>query len=348
LVACGALLLGACSSSGDGEDVASGDSQTDDTSGTSTSTTVGDGPATGDPLPSPGCGTSEVTAVTEQERTLDVGGTPRRYLQTVPEAHDGETPVPVVLDFHGLLEGAEIHSQMSQYSPLAQEEGFVAIFPHGSGEPVRWDANPNSADNQDLAYFDAMMDQLGSELCIDTSRIYATGLSYGAIMLSMLMCTRADEFAAVAPLSGLSNTDPCASPQPLPILAYHGTDDPILLFNGGFDLGAIPGMGEGATATTRPPADLDGEGYPATVAIWAERNGCEPEPTDTEVTPEVIHRVYNCPEGADVESYIIVGGGHAWPGSEFSKGIEQIVGHTTFDIDATAASWEFFQRFQLK
>ena len=83
------------------------------------------------------------------------------------------------------------------------------------------------------------------------------------------------------------------------------------------------------------------------MAAWAEKNGCDPEPTDTNVSETVVHRVHDCPEGGDVEFFIIVGGGHSWPGSEFSKSIENIVGPTTFDIDATRESWEFFQRFQL-
>ena len=113
-------------------------------------------------------------------------------------------------------------------------------------------------------------------------------------------------------------------------------------------MSAIPGFApEGAgPAPTLPPADLDGEGYPAYVATWAERNGCDPEPTDTELTPAVTHRVFDCPDGADVEFYIVVGGGHSWPGSEFSKSIGQIVGPTTFDIDATADGWAFLEQFR--
>ena len=87
-------------------------------------------------------------------------------------------------------------------------------------------------------------------------------------------------------------------------------------------------------------------GYPATVAAWAERNGCGPEPTDTEVTSEVVHRVYDCPAGADVEFYIVLGGGHSWPSSEFSESIGDIVGKTTFDIDATRDAWAFLSQFR--
>jgi polyhydroxybutyrate depolymerase len=156
----------------------------------------------------------------------------------------------------------------------------------------------------------------------------------------------ADRFAAVAPVAGLQAPEGCDPSRPMPVISYHGTADPILKFNGGVDLGSISGGGDGAPTTTLPP-DLDGPGYPANVAAWAARNGCDPEPSDTELTETVIHRVYDCPADAAVELYIVVGGGHAWPGSEFSAGIGDVVGPTTMDIDATELSWAFFQRFQL-
>lgn len=299
-----------------------------------------------EPVPSAGCGSSEVAAVSEEQRTLAVGDLERRYLLTVPGAHDGEQPLPIVFDFHGLMEGAEIHAGMSQYSALAEEEGFVAVFPNGTGEPVRWNANPNADPNIDIEFFDAMVEQLGNELCIDTSRVYSTGLSNGAMFTSALICSRGEVLAAAAPVAGIDFFDGCEPSRAVPVVAFHGTEDPILLFNGGVDLGMIPGMddGEGSTNTSRP-VDLNGEGYPAEVAAFAESNGCAPEPTDTEVTAEVIHRVYDCPDGADVEFFIVVGGGHSWPGSEFSESIGDVVGYTTFDIDATREAWEFMSRF---
>ena len=52
---------------------------------------------------------------------------------------------------------------------------------------------------------------------------------------------------------------------------------------------------------------------------------------------------YRCPKRADVELYRIEGGGHTWPGSEFSRAIESVVGPTTFSINADDAMWTFFQ-----
>jgi polyhydroxybutyrate depolymerase len=346
------LLLAGCGGDSDDDPASSGDATTTtavEGSGGSTEDTGSSeptGPA--EPVASAGCGTSTAEAAVEEEHTLEVRGTERRYLLTTPSAHDGETPLPVVLDFHGLMEGAEVHATMTQWSALAEEEGVVAVFPHGTGDPVRWDVGLDAEANDDLAYTDAVLAEVGQALCIDESRVYATGLSNGAMMTSVLLCARADVIAAAAPVAGLSDLEGCDPARPVPLVTFHGTADPILLFNGGVDTSAIPGGGDDdAPTTTQPEADLDGEGYPAAAAAFAERNGCDPEPTDTEVTDEVLHRVYDCPAGADVEFYVVVGGGHSWPGSDFSKAIVDIVGPTTFDVDATADAWEFLQQFTL-
>ena len=94
--------------------------------------------------------------------TLDVGGTSRRYLVSAP-AWDGDDPLPLVVDFHGLAEGAEVHAQMSQLGPMAVDEGFVAVFPHGTGQPVRWDSRPDPAANADLAYVTALLDSIEAD-----------------------------------------------------------------------------------------------------------------------------------------------------------------------------------------
>jgi len=281
-------------------------------------------------VPSAGCGVSTAGPDTEVRHDLEVDGLARWYLRTTPSAHDGTTPIPLVLDFHGLAEGAQIHTLMSAFSPVAEREGFAVAFPQGRFSPVRWDADASSDPNLDIDFVHAMLDQIESDLCIDLSRVYASGLSYGAFFTSLLACKMSDRFAAVAPVAGILAHTPCPSTRPVPVITFHGTADPILPFN----------LGDG-------PVDLNGTGFPANVASWAERNGCDPDATDTDVTDEVIHRVYDCPAGADVEFYIVLGGGHAWPGSAFSQAIASVVGYTTMDISATELAWSFFQRFQL-
>jgi polyhydroxybutyrate depolymerase len=344
LLAVVALLLAGCA---DDSDEAGGDDRGAETAPTTTTEDADTTPDEPEPRPSSGCEAEAPGPVVEEERTLTVGDTDRRYLLSVPSSHDGAEPLPVVLSFHGLMEGADVHTVMTQYSTLAEEDGFVAVFPHGTGDPVRWNTDLDADTNDDLAYFDAVLEQIASELCIDESRVYSTGLSNGAMFTSLLVCLRADVLAAAAPVAGITHTDGCEPSQPVPIVSFHGTEDQILLFNGGVNPSAVPGFGgdDAAPTTTAPPIDLDGEGYPASVAAFADRNGCDPDPEDTELTDEVLHRVYRCPSAADVEFYMVIGGGHSWPSSEFSQAIGEIVGMTTFDIDATRDAWEFMSRF---
>jgi polyhydroxybutyrate depolymerase len=298
--------------------------------------------------PSPGCADPRPDEVVDEHVDLDVDGTPRSFLLTAPGAAR-EEPLPLVVDLHGLMEGAQIHSAHSGLGEYGLGEGFISVFPQGTGDPLRWDLGTGDQ-NADVAYIDAVLDHVGETRCVDEARVYATGLSNGAMMTSVLTCERADRFAAVAPVGGITAPEPCEQARPVPIRTTHGTVDPILLFNGGIgDLSSF--LGDDAapeSPTTTAATDLNGDGYPATVAEWADRNGCEGAPDDERVGNSVLHRTYDCPEGADVEFYIVEGGGHTWPGSEFSRNIESITGPTTFEIDWNELAWEFFQRFALE
>ncbi|HKY16244.1 MAG TPA: PHB depolymerase family esterase [Microthrixaceae bacterium] len=336
-----AIALNAgCSGSGDDRADA-----TDDTVVEPTSTV-----AASRPRPSPGCAKAEATPAVANDRLyLDVDGDERSYLVTAPAGRGA--PMPLVLDIHGLAEGAEIHSVMTGYGELATEEGFVVAFPQAEGELLDWDADPRLDPNPDIAYINDLIDQLGEDFCLDLSRVYATGLSYGAIMSSLLACQMDDRIAAIVAMAGLATWGDCVPDRPVPMMAFHGTDDPIILFGGGVDLSGVLGGDDEpeapSTTTSLPAPDLDGPGFPADVATWAERNGCDPTPTERELSPEVVERTYDCPDGTDVVSIVVLGGGHAWPGSEFSASIESIVGHTTFDVDATRDGWDFLKRHRL-
>jgi polyhydroxybutyrate depolymerase len=304
--------------------------------------------AAADPVASSGCGASTATATDLERRTLP--GSDRWYLLTVPPAHDGATPLPLVLDLHGLSEGADIHARVSGMGAYAAQHGFIAVLPSGTGEPVHWEVGLDRAGNADLAFLDQLLDQLEADLCVDTSRVYATGLSNGALLSSTIACTMADRVAAVAPVAGVAHPTRCSPDRPVPVLTFHGTADPILLFNGGVGtrLGRVLG-GEDAPAEEEPipEADLDGAGFPAAAADWAAANGCGDVPVESTPTPSVIVRTWDCPAGADVEFVILVDGGHSWPGSALLQGVEQIVGPTDMSVDATDMIWRFFQRFAL-
>jgi polyhydroxybutyrate depolymerase len=336
-----ALVAAACSGDDDGGGASAGGDGGGDAGAT---TTVAAAAA----VPSAGCEAGATEQADLAETTMPVGGVERRWLLSAPAWAEGDDPLPLVLDFHGLAEGADVHAGMTQLGPLGVEEGFVTAFPHGTGNPVMWDVDPVVADNADLAYVTALLDRVEEEHCIDTSRVYATGLSNGAMMASTVACALSDRIAAIAPVAGVELPEGCSPTHPMPVLAFHGTADPILLFNGG--VGAIPGItsdAESAAPTTLPPPELEGPGYPDTVRRWAELVGCEDTFEDEQVSETVIRRSWDCPAEAPVEFVIVEGGGHSWPSSEFSRSIEDFVGPTTFDIDASREAWEFMSRFTL-
>lgn len=335
-----AVVAGACTS-----DTNAADAEASERLPGGDSSTTTDAPTT-TAAPAATC-TPSGAAGELQQRDLSTDTEDRWYLLSAPESESAE--LPLVIDFHGLAEGAETHSNMSQFSALATSENFLVAFPNGTREPVSWRVGPDTvgADvDLDLAFVAALIDDVAADHCVDRSRIYATGLSNGAMMSSYLACARSDVFAAVAPIAGVTAFTDCEGSRAVPMMGIHGTADPILLFNGG--VGDIAGALDGGTVDgVADASDLDGPGYPAAAAAWAQRNGCEPDYTDTEVTDTVIHRVWTCPDDADVEFYIVMGGGHSWPGSDFSAAIESVVGPTTFDIDATQLAWDFVSRFSL-
>jgi polyhydroxybutyrate depolymerase len=327
--------------------------------------------ATGAPIPSAGCRSAPSAAVSNQRQNLTVDGVPRWYLITTPspstpsptltrtasatQKAGASIPRPLVVDFHGLAEGAVLHSATSMFGALGQADGFVAVFPNGTGSPVRWNTTDQAMTNPDLEFVTALLAQVESTQCIDTSRVYASGFSDGSYMVSLLACTMSNRFAAIGAVSGLQLDKPCHTTRRVPIITFHGTADPILYFNGGVGTALLQhllGGGGSAsnastTTTTTQPVRLHGPGVPATVQAWALKDGCSPKSTDTRIASQVILRTYRCPTTTSVAFYIILGGGHAWPGSQVSQSISKITGFTTFQINATDKMWSFFQRFQL-
>jgi polyhydroxybutyrate depolymerase len=328
--------------------------------------------AAGPPTPSPGCSAAPEPAVTNQPVHLTVAGMDRYYLLTTPapstpsptptptKSATAGTPVPrpLVVDIHGLAEGASVHAITTQFGALGQKDGFVAVFPNGTGNPVQWNTTDQTKSNPDLEFITALLQQVESTQCIDMSRVYASGLSDGSFMVSLLACTMSNSFAAIGAVSGLQLPKPCHTTRSVPIITFHGTADPILYFNGGVGVGLLkslfgtsgtpsPSASTSTTTTTTQPAKLHGRGVPATVQGWAVKDGCNPKSTDTRLSSQVIRRTYVCPPKTNVLFYIIVGGGHAWPGSKFSQQISKITGLTTFQINATTTMWAFFQQFRL-
>lgn len=299
--------------------------------------------------PSTGCEAGPGAAASSGDQTLSVGGEERRYLRHLPPAHDGATPVPLVVDLHGYIEGAVIHARHTGLSGFGDQAGFVTVTPQGQGPVPFWTIG---FDDPDVEFVGALLDAEEASLCLDTNRIFVTGLSNGAFLTSAVACVLEDRIAAVAPVAGVLDLEGCEPDRAVPVVAFHGTDDEFVPYDGGWgpavdELPAADGSGE-TLEESGDLEDLDGAGsVPAVMAAWAGRNGCGTEPDEEMVAEDVTRLSYDCPAGATTELYRIEGGGHSWPGSEFSARIEDVVGTTTFSIDANEVMWAFFEAHPL-
>jgi polyhydroxybutyrate depolymerase len=260
-------------------------------------------------------------------------GDTRRYLLFVPGTYDPATPTPLVISLHGFVEWPAHQMQISRWNDLAQEQGFLVVYPEGTGFPRRWRAGGWRGDTApDVRFIADLIDALAADYNLDRSRVYTNGLSNGGGMSYLLGCALADRIAAVGGVAGafVYPLEDCAPSRPVPMIVFHGTADPIVPYAGG----------EVRDSQRRLPV------IPEWVAARAALNGCHPAPEATPASGSVSgFRYTECDEGAEVDFYTIEGGGHTWPGGEPLP--EWLTGPTSKDIDATRVMWEFFQRFSI-
>ena len=202
--------------------------------------------AGGSPLPGAGgappaqtCpATSALQPGSTTNGTLQFGGASRTYIVHVPASYTGKTPVPLVTDYHGILLNNAIQQSISGWQAKSDQEGFIVAWPNGID--AAWNVGPcctTSRTVDDVGFAKAVVQQIESQACIDTKRVYATGYSMGGGMSLDLACNAADVFAAIAPaafdLMDASNNWPCHPSRPISIVDFRSMGDPIVPYAGG-------------------------------------------------------------------------------------------------------------------
>jgi polyhydroxybutyrate depolymerase len=172
-------------------------------------------------------------------------------------------------------------------------------------------------------------------------------------MTSAVACAMADRVAAVAPVAGIREIQGCRPSRPVPVVAFHGTADQFVTYDGGLGSGAanLPapdGSGRKLGETEGFKDAPKGKSIPQITAGWAKRNGCTGIPSQSKPAVDTTLFTYHCPANADVELYRITDGGHAWPGSPLSAAVSGIVGRTTMLISANEIIWKFFEEHPLR
>lgn len=263
-----------------------------------------------------GCGTSWASGpvrvpVVSQGSTRDV-------LVYVPAGYDPTRPTPLVLNLHGSGSRGEEQLASSKLAATADAHGFLVAVPDAGiphdqgfvwnipGVPTVSGALPGPDAADDVAFTGALIDTLAARMCVDTARVYATGLSGGGRMASWLGCALADRIAAIAPVVGLragradeddeSEVDPatCRPSRAIPVLTFAGAQDRTNPIAGG----------EGARW---------GYSMHAAEQRWATINACADAPFVRWIDHDTYAEGYTgCRDGADVTAQVDVAGEHNW------------------------------------
>jgi polyhydroxybutyrate depolymerase len=227
----------------------------------------------------------------------------------------------------------------------ADEAGFIAVYPNGTGTHslLLWNggnrggsAMQNSVD--DVAFINTLLDDLMRAYPVDAQRVYATGISNGAVMAYRLAAELPDRIAAIAPVSGSLGTEIRQPKRPVSVLHFHGTMDEFIPFKGG--------KGQRSIISGTVFRSVDDS-----IQVWVKANGCDENPkidflskSGDEMT--VTRKTYGAgKDGTEVVLVVIEGGGHTWPGM---RSPAKTLGKSALNISANDLMWEFFQNHKLK
>jgi polyhydroxybutyrate depolymerase len=268
-------------------------------------------------------------AAGQSTETFDFEGQARTYQLYVPAAYDGTRPVPVVFNFHGYGSNAVQEMIYGNFKPLADRDDFLIVALDGQGASRHFNLVGERGLQNDIAATEALLDHIVATFCVDPKRVYSTGMSDGGAMTSFVACNTHNRFAAFGAVTVALFLPNCGAPASTAFLAFKGTDDPVVPFEGG------------------PIHCCGGISLPAasdSMAQWAAHDGCAVAFKDERLGTEVRQRTWTgCQPGGEIVFYIIDGGGHTWPGS---IPIAQY-GMTTNQIDASATIWDFFKAHPL-
>ena len=256
-------------------------------------------------------------------------GIQREFYLNVP--NNLEVNPALVFAFHGWGGNGNNFMNVSGFNDKSNQEGFIVCYPTGlvdnSGFTV-WDTDGSS----DINFITSLADSLIDLYQIDTSKIFATGFSYGAEMSYHLAeCQSEKYFDAIAPVGGgtwdyFTNgwSVPCTKSINLPVFILNGTNDNEFEYNGGF----YPGVGYYLSVDS-------------TVSIWTDFNSAVlynsynliDDNNDNNQTE--VFKYQNSNSENDVWLYKVNNGSHEW---------FDVAPWGSDDFSSTEEIWSFFSQ----
>jgi len=234
--------------------------------------------------------------------TLNIGG--RKVIVKFPNGYKGDKATPLLINYHPIMGSAQQWQNGSQTAKAALNDGAIVAFMDGAQGPMgqAWNVGPCCTDADDVKFTRDFIKEITSKACVDPKRIYAAGFSMGGGMSNYVGCYLADLIAAAAPSAfdlakEVVDAGKCKPARPFPILNFRGTQDNIVMYNGGLS----------QVVAGKPITFM---GAKNNLKEWAKMDGCTGEPKKN--TPGNNCEMYeNCNGGAKVGLCTINGGGHA-------------------------------------
>jgi polyhydroxybutyrate depolymerase len=284
--------------------------------------------------------TGQVTA----EHHITVDGIDRFYLVFVPEGIELGKKCALVVVLHGGGGKAKQIMDFSGFNRIAQTERFIVLYPNGyekgwhDGRTApKVDAYAKNID--DIKFIKTAIEQVEAKFPVDNSRIFATGISNGAMMSLHLAQHLSEKIRAIAPVAGsiAENVAQEFKPSnPVSVLVINGTDDKLVPYDGGPVLSERAGRGR--VISTMKMMELlaslaNSKGKPSTERMpdHDPEDGC---------TADRIN--YSTSQVMSVQLIRINGGGHTWPGGKQYLP-KMIVGKVCRDFKAEEIIWNFFK-----
>lgn len=275
-----------------------------------------------------------------QSLKLSHQGRIRDYLLYTPPSYNPNIPTPVVFGFHGGTSSNVRFARTTNFQGLANEKGFLVVLPNAINK--NWNDGRGTVNQEidDIGYVTALIEEVKRLRKVDARRVYVTGISNGAFLVQRLACERAELIAAFSSIAGSMPTPiraKCNPAKPVSIMMINSPDDRFVPWEGGEGR-----RGKGGSILSI----MD------TFDFWRQFNGCKASSKETLIdkvpgdkTRLHVSEFNNCRSNSAVVLYRIERGGHTWPG-----GADQpawLVGATSQEMNATTASWTFFQKHAL-
>jgi polyhydroxybutyrate depolymerase len=281
---------------------------------------------------SPGCRpttsaptTSASTTVpgTTQTLTYQNGSVAGSFNLTVPRSYRPRRPTALAFLFYGSGSNPTAFSTTTDFPALGAAQGDIVVVPQIQPNEAEWQF---SGHGSDAAFITALDTHLQATYCIAPRRVFAAGFSAGAAFSLFYACSHQRDIRAIATVA-VDFQLGCT--RPMPILAFHGTADPLVPYQNGAVGISLPGQKVRGTLLN--------------MGDWAKLDRCRAVPVTVTVGSQVSRSQWpRCTRGSSVTLYTVLGGGHDWPGADPKYGF----GLTTQQISASQLILRFFSTLQ--